>query len=579
MKAHYLGTYNGSPDEIIDRLLHPPTSIIAVDVETVSLKDRTMLGFGVAINPKESYYIPVWPERSEILEEVYSTLVCSTNFTKLGHNYNFDLGVFRQFAVANNLLYPDVFNIHDTGIMANVSALDPDLHHLSYKYSGTGLPLFTIQDLLEQARANTGKRNVTMLDVDPELIATKCMNDVRTTYAMFEPLMNQLTPQTMDCYQVDRELVGVLKTTEQTGLGVNQDRVKQRKIELDDQIEMYEDWADDNGFSISSPAQVGMFLANMNVVLPTTKSGRQLDTSEETLRKFQHIPAVKSVLEYRKLAKLKSTYVDPFEFASRAFTHFRLDLATGRLASASEECTDHVCRNQQNVPPDLRDIFESDSGCFTWADMSQLEMRVFAYLSKDSTLLELYKTGESIHNDTFKIFYPDKPRYQEDGQDSPYYRKAKTGNFAMIFDAQEGTISAQCEIPIPEAKRFKITWFGRHPEAKQYMDYQQSKEDPYEETIFGRRMLIPQDYGRGKGHAKKTRINYPVQGSGADLNKRALLKMWKSGYLNKDNFRLQVHDEVVMDGRYKDEFPHELVTRIHPEIEVPWEVKEGPVWV
>src|SRR3990167_3287195 len=429
MKAHYRGpTSNDSTDILIDRLLHPPTNMIAVDTETVSLKDRTMLGFGIAISPNEAYYIPVWPERSEIIEQVYNLLV-RDDIIKLGHNYNFDIGVLRQFAVVSNVDYPDVINIHDTGIMANVSALEPDLHTLAYKYSDTGLALFTIPQLLQEARDTTGKRNVNMMDVDPEKIAIKCMNDVRTTYSIFGGLTAQLTPQTLDCYQVDRELLGKLKTIERKGLKLNEQRVEERYIALSNELEFYEDWGTEHGFKISSPAQVGMFLGYNNIVLPTTKSGRQLDTSEETLQRHSHNPLVKTILEYRKLAKILSTYVEPFRRQERAYTHFRLDLATGRLASASEECTDHVCRNQQNVPSELRDIFEPDNGVFTWADMSQLEMRVFAYLSQDKHLLDAYSRGESIHEITFKAFYPN----MELDKNNEYYVKAKTGNFAMIF--------------------------------------------------------------------------------------------------------------------------------------------------
>src|SRR6478609_8238695 len=170
MKFYYTGPSTESDEKLLDRLLHP-NGIIAVDTETVSLTDQTMLGFGIALSPDEAFYIPVWPERSEILEQAY-TLICNPNITKLGHNYNFDIGVFRQFAVNENLQYPDVFNIHDTGIMANVSAFEPDLHTLGTKYT-SGIKLFTIQDLLSLAREQTGKKNVTMLDVDPEMIAIK----------------------------------------------------------------------------------------------------------------------------------------------------------------------------------------------------------------------------------------------------------------------------------------------------------------------------------------------------------------------------------------------------------------------
>ena len=575
VKFHYRGPYESSSEEfLLDRLLHPPTTLIAVDTETVSLKDRTMLGFGVAINPNEAYYIPLWPERSELLEQVYDGLICNPNITKLGHNYGFDLSVFRRFALSENRPVPDFNNIHDTGIMANVSALDAELYKLGIRF--TDFKLFTISDLLDEARRETGKRNVNMLDVNPELTALKCMNDVRTTYTVYEEIPKLMNVAMLDCYQVDRQLFTVLKTIEPKGLKLNQKRVKTYYRKLSDSVEVYQEWADDHGFSISSPAQIGSFLAGEGIVLPPTKSNRQFDTSEEELKKYAGNKYVDPILEYRKMSKILSTYIEPFIGQERAYTHFRLDLATGRLASASEECVDHVCRNQQNIPAVNRDIYEPDNGEFLWADMSQLEMRVFAYLTKDETLLKAYSEGQSIHNITFKALYPNLSRKitNERGEevDSPFYVKAKTANFAMIFDAAERTIAEQCEIQLKEARRFKKTWFELYPQAREYMLQQQSTNSTYEETIFGRRMVIPTE--RGIHHANKCRINYPVQGSGADLNKRAILSLYKQGFLT--DLRLQVHDEILNDGLF--EFPHELVSNIHPDIYVPWEVKTGPVW-
>ena len=565
MKFHYRGPLTNE-DEILDRLLHPP-SMIAVDTETVSLKDRTMLGFGIATSPNEAYYIPIWPEPSEVLRAAYG-LIHNPAITKLGHNYTFDISVLRQFAVSRGWPLPDVVNIHDTGIMANVMAFEPDLHTLGLKYGD--LKLFTIQDLLEGAREQTGKKQVNMTDVDSELVALKCMNDVRTTYRLFEVLSAQLTPRTLDCYQVDRELLGVLKTIERKGLKINHDVVQQKYLEYSDRCGLYEEWAEDQGFSISSPAQVGMFLANSGIVLPATASGRQLATSDDILSKFAHNPLVGEVLTYRKYAKLLSTYVEPYLNADRFFTHFRLDLATGRLASGGEDCPDHVCGNGQNIPPDMRDIFAPDNGEFEWADMSQLEMRVFAHLSQDETLLDAYQNDKSIHEITFRSIYPQL----EFNKNIPEYVKAKTFNFAMIFDANDNTLSAQCGITKAQAKQWKATWFDTYPGAYRWMKSIQDTNTTFEETIFGRRMRIPNDYERGRGHANKCRINYPVQGSGADLNKRAVLKLYKGGYTN--DLRLQVHDEVLNDGLF--DFPHELVSRIHPEIFVPWEVKQGKVW-
>src|SRR3990167_10324854 len=199
-------------------------------------------------------------------------------------------------------------------------------------------------------------------------------------------------------------------------------------------MDTYESWAEEEGFSISSPQQVGMYLANHKIVLPVTKSGRQLDTSEEVLAKLNN-PIADEVLEYRSLRKTDSTYVVPFIGKDRQYTHFRLDLATGRLASKGLDCEQHTCTNQQNVPAYLRDMYEPDNNIFTWGDMSQAEMRTFAFMTKDPVMAQAYRDGVSIHEVTFKAIYPWLDyQTEKNNPESEWYRLAKSFNFAMIFN-------------------------------------------------------------------------------------------------------------------------------------------------
>lgn len=571
MKAIYHGNDSNNPN-LIEKLLHPPTSLISVDLETISTTDKTAIGIGIGINPNEGFYVPIWPQPSEILGQVYSLLTRKDLF-KVGHNFSFDIQSLRLLADEYDYSGVDVWNLHDTYTMANVMGLPAALNELGSSVLGR-FDLFSISDVLEKAREDTGKRNVTMLDADQEMVALKCCNDVQTTYGLYEQLLNKLTPKTFDCYEVDRRLTSILKTIELKGLKLNHEELKRQYDKLSVKCEILEDWADETyGVSIGSGAQVGLCLAEQGIFLPFTPSGRQYQTSEEILEKIDH-PLAKAKINYDKTRKLLSTYVEPFMEETRGYTHFRLDLATGRLASYE--------RNFQNIPPDMRAIFAPDNSIFTWGDMSNLEMRVIAYLAQDTGLLKAYAEGKSIHNLTFAAIFPNEPRKvfnpaTSKEEDSPLYIKSKTFNFGMVFDASDNTLAAQCDISKQLAGQWKKIWFETFPGVARWMHSQQNTNSQLEETIFGRRMRIPNE--RGKHHANTCRINYPVQGSGADLNKRSILKMWDMGYLNEENFRLQVHDEIVLDGDYYDSFPHDEVTRIHPDIEIPWEIKKGPVWV
>jgi DNA polymerase-1 len=561
----YHGTSTDSEDKLLERLLHPVSGIIAVDTETISLTNTGCIGIGIAVSPSDTYYIPLYPERSPILNQVYSLLV-RPDLTKVWHNGNFDIQVLSVLGKDEGYPPIDLWNMHDTSIMAQVQGLQPDLHglgnNLLHDYD-----LFEISDLLDEARESTGRKHVTMLDVDLERVALKCCNDVRTTFNLLPILMARLSQRTQDCYEVDRRLTGWLKVIEGRGLKLNQEKLDEYYQSLAMQMMVIEDAADELGFSISSNQQLGMYLANNKIVLPLTKSGRQLDTSEEVLRTINH-PVAEMALEYRHLQKSNGTYIEPSRHADRQYSHFRLDLATGRLASKGLGCDFHRCTNQQNVPPELRDMYTPDNGIFTWADMSQLEMRVFAKYTQDPTLLDIYRNDKSVHEITFRSIYP----HLTYDKNIPEYTKAKTFNFAMIFDAQDGTLASQCGIDRATASEWKRIWFNTYPGAQEWMHVQQSTNSVYEETLFGRRMLIPKD--RGYHHANTCRINYPIQGSGADLNKRALLYIME--HVKGEDIRLQVHDEIVNDGDI--DLPMREISNLYPNLEIPWEVKKGKVW-
>lgn len=573
MKAIYHGNSPESSDSIISSLLHPAGNIIAVDIETVSLTDKTIIGLGIATSPTDTFYCPILPIRSDIIEQVF-TLITRRDITKIYHNGNFDIdGGLTRFAIAEGLPEPDYWNIQDTALMANNSALPPDLHTLG-KVILDDHTLFTIPELLDKARQSTGKKQVTMLDVPLEDVAKKCCNDVRTTFNLYTAIRQHpnWNSKVEECYQVDIELTSWLKEIAKRGMALNHEILKNRYNDLILKAESYEDWAYDLGFSISSNQQVGMYLANNRVVLPTTKSGKQLDTSEEILEKVKH-PVAKATLEYRTIRKSLSTYVEPFLNETRQFTHFRLDLSTGRLASYGMDCPHHVCTNQQNIPPELRDMFSPDGDIFTFGDMSQAEMRTFAFITQDPVMLEAYRKGVSIHEVTFKNIYPTLDYVKEKADpNSHWYTLAKSFNFAMIFNAEDSTLAKRFKVAYSEASKTKKDWLSLYSVGHQWMIDKMAEDVDYVEDIFGRKMRLPDEF-RGQKHIDTCKISYTIQGSVAGINKRALLKIMKQ---SNPDVRLQVHDEYVINGDYT--FDPEL-NEIFPGLYIPFEVKKEKVWL
>lgn len=553
MQAAYRGPCIGV--EEIEKSLEEVYSYgwVAVDTETVSLKVNEVVGIGLSFGP-HSYYFPVFPEAHRLLMRV-TEIVGDPRITKVYFNAMFDLRVLYNLAYYEGYAYPDTENIEDVSIMGQVMGLPHSLDSLSTYLFKEQNPL-TISMLLEEC----GIKGATMLDVPIDKVAQKCMWDAEYTskcWAEMQVRMRGLNGP-LDCYDVDRKLVSVLLRIEKKGLKLDPNVLETHYGELKVEVRNYETMAESMGFRISSPAEVGYVLATRGNVLPFTKSGKQLRTDEEALQEIKDDPLAPMILDYRKKSKLLSTYVEPFRGKDRIQTHFRIDLATGRLASYD--------RNMQNIPPSMRDIFVSDNGVFSWMDYSQIEMRLFAFMSQDPVMMEAYKEGRDIHAITQLALWPGS-NVKDEGK----RLVAKTFNFAMIYNAGVRTLSIGTKLPEKTCSEFRKRWLSTYSGGHQYMREQMRRgsERDWVESGFGRRMRLPVEYGMDS-HIEKCSINYPIQGTAADVIKRAMLRIDK-----ECDLRLQVHDELVVCGMY--EFP-EVLSSIHPHIPTPFNQYNAEKW-
>ena len=572
LRVAYRGPYiAASSAETLERL-NAHHGVIAIDTETVSLKDRTCIGIGIYLNSDEGMYVQVLPETSPILPQVMA-LCADTRITKIYHNGMYDLGVLTDLARHTGLPEPDYFNIEDTSIMAQVQGQWSNTLQELGTFDLGFTDMFSISDLLKKASEVTGKKKPSMLDVPWQDTALKCLNDCRATFNLYSYLNSKWHSEgEKDCYDVDRKLIPILHMMEDRGLALINDKIEQYWEIFAREKLFYEDICQQWGFNPGSPQQVGYVLASKGNILPFSKNKRQLVTSEEVLSDLPDGLA-HMILAYRKVTKLLSTYVVPFRGADRAYTHFRIDLATGRLASGRVESHKHVCRNQQNIPPDMRDIFAPDDEVdgFTNSDFSQLEMRVFAEQCKDPTMIQAYKDNKDIHAITHSAVFPGHPWQYYINKDNESERTvAKTANFSLIFDAQSYTLSKHTKLPVSWWDDAKAKWFATYPGARDYINERKSDDRDYAVTDFGRRMRLPNVFEYPEDHINKCRVNYPTQGTAADIVKRAMLQ------LGETDLRLQVHDEYLLNGRY--DLERDTFAKIHPEIYTPMDVKHGRVW-
>ena len=565
MSEHkYIGPAEDDYDSVLETL-DEPHGVIAVDTETINVKNQTIIGIGIAYGPHR-LYVRTFPDVSPLVPYVMWK-ISRPDITKVYHNLFFDIRALTQLAEEEGLNPPDETNLADTSIMAKVSGYGAALDETSIELLGYTNE-FHIKELLLEAG-----RGATMLDVDFDKVAIKCLNDCYATINLYHTF--KLTPAQEDCYEVDMRMAKLLLRMERRGLRLHQPLLLETRERLKRETVRLKDLCAQEGFNPGSPQQVGYVLASRGNILPFTKSRRSLRTDDETLSELDDDLA-QTVLDYRKASKLLGTYVEPWVGADRAYTHFRMDLSTGRLASFD--------RNLQNIPPEMRGVFLPDNEVFSWFDYSQIELRVVANLSHDKALLDAFATGVSPHEVTRTNLWPASTRYNADGSDTEAYLKSKTFNFAMIYDAAVPTLAKRTKTTKEQAASLRWQWLNTYHGVADFMKKRQADDSPYAETLYGRRMRLPtieslkRDTLQPKpdrayqSHIDKTKINYVVQGTAADIMKRAALLVEEAGSVDS---RLQVHDEWLVDGYFV--FPRELEF-ICPEFHTPFAQYFGTSW-
>lgn len=367
-----------------------------------------------------------------------------------------------------------------------------------------------------------------------------------------------------DVYRkIEIPVMFVLHSMEKEGIGVNPDALKAYGESLIGRIDeltrmIYEEAGGE--FNINSPKQLGEILFDKLGLPAGKKTQKGYSTSADVLEKLApDYPIVANILEYRTLAKLKSTYADGlYEYIApdgRIHSRFNQTVtATGRISSTEP--------NLQNIPirmeigRQIRKVFIPKDGCvFVDADYSQIELRILAHMSADDTLIEAYKSDSDIHRITaskvFKVPLSEVTKEQRSN--------AKAVNFGIVYGISSFGLSRDLSISKAEAKRYIEEYFATYPSIKTFLDklVADAVQNGYVTTIYGRRRPIPEISSSNfmtRQFGERIAMNSPLQGTAADIIKIAMVNVYKR--LKKENFRsrliLQIHDELLVEA-YKDE--------------------------
>jgi len=567
----------------------------AFDTETDALDAMraNLVGLSFSAEPGSGCYIPVGhtypgaPAQLDLREtlDALRPLLESARHRKLGQHGKYDIHVLRRHGV-NIDGYADDTMLES--FIWNSSATRHDMDSLAKRYLGYDTIKF-------EAVAGKGAKQIPFSEVAIDDATTYAAEDADITMRLHRVLSAKLAeiPTLQTVYrEIEIPLVPVLARMEANGILIDADELRRQSVDLSRRMLAAQQKATElagRTFNLDSPKQLQALLFD-ELKLPAlvkTPTG-QPSTNEEALEAIadQHeLPRI--ILEYRGLAKLRSTYTDKLSEmvnpdTGRVHTSYhQAGAATGRLSSNDP--------NLQNIPirtedgRRIRKAFIAPPGRKLIAcDYSQIELRIMAHLSEDAGLLRAFAAGADIHRATAAEVFG-KPLEDVSGNER---RAAKAINFGLMYGMSAFGLAKQLDIGRGEAQDYIALYFNRYPGVREFMDRtrKDAHERGYVETVFGRRLYLDNINARNQGlraGAERAAINAPMQGTAADIIKRAMIDIdrWIAGQADKAKMLLQVHDELVFecDEDFVDTLVREATARMAAaaELRVPLVIDSG----
>jgi DNA polymerase-1 len=537
--------------------------LFAFDLETTSLDymQAEIVGCSFAVSSREAAYVPLAHDyegapaqlaREDVLTQL-KPLLEDAQQAKLGQNLKYDMSVLASYDIEMQGIAFDTM-LESYVLDSTASRHDMDtlaLKHLSHK-------TIHYEDI-----AGKGAKQLTFNEIEIDKAATYAAEDADITFRLHETLWPRLqqTPSLVSVFRdIEMPLVPVLSRIERRGVLLNVEMLRQQSREFEKRLlELEREAHKEAGevFNLGSPKQLQAILFDklgLPVVSKTPKG--QPSTAESVLQELAHDYALPElILEHRSLSKLKSTYTDKLPkmidpATGRVHTSYHQAVAaTGRLSSSDPNLQNIPVRNEAGRR--IRRAFIAAPGHkLLAADYSQIELRIMAHLSQDEGLLKAFAAGEDIHRATAAEVFGVEP----DKVTSDMRRSAKAINFGLIYGMSAFGLARQLDIERGMAQQYIDLYFARYPGVKAYMDEtrETAREQGYVETVFGRRLYLPEIKASNavrRQYAERTAINAPMQGTAADIIKRAMIDLDQVIEKSKLDIHMimQVHDELVFE--------------------------------
>ena len=552
--------------------------IFALDTETTSLVARhaKLVGVSLSCVAGQACYIPVGHVEGKQLDMTpvlfaLSDLFADRDLTMVGHNLKYDLTILETVG-----LLPQC-RLADTMLMSYVLDAAAGRHDMdSLAKRLLGVETTSYEDV-----CGKGAKQIRFDEVALESASHYASEDADITLRLYNQFVERLNqvPSLQSIYQeLELPVMQILREMENHGALLDVDILNAQSVTLGVRLEQLESEAQalaGRPFNLASPKQLQEILFDelQLPVLKKTPKGAP-STNEEVLQELAlDYPLPKLLIEHRSLSKLKGTYTDRLPgdcdpADGRVHTSFHQAVtSTGRLSSSDPNLQNIPIRTEEGRR--IRKAFIAPDGWSVMAaDYSQIELRIMAHLSGDKSLVDAFARGDDIHRATAAEVFDLEPMFVTDEQ----RRRAKAINFGLIYGMSAFGLARQLGIERAEAAAYIDRYFERYPGVRHYMDSTRAMahEKGYVETVFGRRLTLPDIHARQvpvRQAAERAAINAPMQGTAADIIKRAMLRVHQA--LATSNLGchllLQVHDELVFEVRDRDLDPARQLIRLEME--------------
>ncbi|KAF7768942.1 DNA polymerase I [Pseudoalteromonas citrea] len=538
--------------------------LVAFDTETTSLDymQADLVGMSFAVEPGEAAYLPIAhdymgaPEQLDkaMVFEKMGEILADSNIKKVGQNLKYDKSVLARAGLElNGITYDTMLESY----VLNSVGTRHDMDSLALKYLGH-------KNISFEEIAGKGKARLTFNQIELDKAGPYAAEDADITLRLhlhLWPLLEEHKTLLSVFNEIELPLLSVLSEVERTGVQIDSDMLAHQSVEIAARLTEIEKSAFElagEEFNLSSTKQLQAILfekQGLPIIKKTPKGAPS--TAEEVLQELAHdYPLPKLIIEHRGLAKLKSTYTDKLpklvnEQTGRVHTSYHQAVtATGRLSSSDPNLQNIPIRNESGRRIRQAFVTQQDKVILA-ADYSQIELRIMAHLSQDKGLLNAFEQGKDVHSATAsEVFSVDLADVTSDMR-----RKAKAVNFGLIYGMSAFGLARQLDIPRNEAQHYMDKYFERFPGVLEYMERtrEAAADKGYVETLFGRRLHLPDINARNGARrkaAERAAINAPMQGTAADIIKKAMLDV--STWLHtqsRDDIQLlmQVHDELVFE--------------------------------